>query len=195
MEALTYIKNLIKDPNIASIAPTSSFGIERLCRKMDFPSAKVLVEYGPATGVITQRLLQEMTPDAQIVTIDTNERFNGILKRRMNDSRLHVIHDSAENVDSIVKKILNKNAEGSVDYIISGIPFTMIPPEIGLNIVRKTYQCLRPGGKFLVYQFLKPETAKGKGIHRLLPQVFKMTHREIEFRNIPPLRIYEATRD
>ena len=191
MEALTYIRNLIRDPNIASIAPTSPFGIERICRKMDFPSTKLVVEYGPATGVITQRLLEEMKPEAQLITIDTNERFLGILGRRIRDERLHIVHDSAENVDAIVGKV----AGGApVDYIISGIPFTMIPPDIGLSIVQKTYAALRPGGKFLVYQFLKPETAKGKGIHRLLPQVFKQTTREIEFRNIPPLRIYEATK-
>ncbi len=190
MEALTYIKNLIRDPNIASIAPTSGFGIERLCRKMDFPNTSVVVEYGPATGVITEHVLKFLPSAAKLIAIDTNQKFLDILRAKTNDPRLTIVHDTAEHVE----KILHSAGAEQADYVISGIPFTMLPPEVAERIVRSTYAVLKPGGKFLVYQFLKPESAKGKGIHRFLPLVFSEIHREIEFMNLPPLRIYEAVK-
>lgn len=191
MEAWTYIRNFLRDPNIASIAPTSGFGIDRLTSHMNFGDAKAIVEYGPATGVITEELLRRMPQDGQLLAIDTNESFLKILAERLPDRRLSIAHDSAENVDRL---LAGKGLKGA-NYVISGIPFTMLPPDVAERIVQKTYDALVPGGKFLVYQFLKPETEKSKGIHRYLPLAFKKISREIELRNLPPLRIHIAEKE
>ena len=190
MSALSYIVNYIRDPNIASIWPTSSFGIERICKQMDFSVDCTVVEYGPATGVITAAILKRLTPGSKVIALDTNERFLEVLSKKISDPRLIINHTSAENVLSCLKQA---NAE-SAKYIISGIPFTMLPTTVAENIVRDTHAALEVNGKFLVYQFLKPEIEGAKGIHSYLPAHFSKIEKEIEWLNIPPLWVYEATK-
>jgi phospholipid N-methyltransferase len=103
---------------------------------------------------------------------------------------LSIFHDSAENV----KKCLTATGRTAADYVISGIPFSMLPPEVADRIVKNTLDILQPGGKFLIYQFLKPETKTSKGIHQYLPSHFNAINKEVEMLNIPPLWIYEATK-
>ena len=188
--SLSYLRNLVRDPNIASITPTSRFGVRRICDKMDFSTTRAVVEYGPATGVFTEYLLDHLSADAKLVAIDTNEHFLKILRERLDDPRLHVVHDSAENVRAIAAGFGIESA----NYVISGIPFTMLPDAVADGIVKATYDLLVPGGKFLIYQFLKPETANTPGIHRFLPRYFQRVRKEAEWLNIPPLWVYEATK-
>ena len=186
--SLAYLINLVRDPNIASITPTSRFGIRHVCDKMDFSTTQAVVEYGPATGVFTKYLLEKLSPTAKLIAIDTNEHFLKILRGKLQDPRLSIVHDSAENVKGIVAKC----GVERVDYVISGIPFTMLPPAIANQIVQATAELLNVGGKFLVYQFWKPESDKTPGIHRYLPSHFSRINRESQWLNIPPLWIYEA---
>ena len=37
--------------------------------------------------------------------------------------------------------------------MLSGLPFSTLPDNVGPAIARNTYNVLRPGGAFLVYQF------------------------------------------
>ena len=157
---------------------------------MDFATTDTVVEYGPATGVFTKFLLDHLPPSAKVVAIDTNENFLSILRSRLSDPRLEICHDSAENVKSCVAKAGRESA----NYVISGIPFSFLPAEVADRIVKNTFEILKPGGKFLVYQFLKPETKTSLGIHRYLPNHFKTINREIELLNVPPLWVYEAVK-
>lgn len=191
MSTLTYLKNVVRDPNIASITPTSSFGIKRILSKIDFTAAKTIVEYGPATGVITSALLKNLSADGKIVAIDTNESFLAILRKNISDPRLFSLNDSAANV----RTILSSLGIAQVDYVISGIPFTFLPPDVADKIVSDTYNVLSPRGKFIVYQFWKSENPSARGIHRYLPKHFKNNEKEIELFNIPPLRIYQGIKE
>lgn len=188
--SLSYLLNLVRDPNIASIWPTSQFGIRRLCEKIDFPNTRVIVEYGPATGVITKELLEHLPADANLIAIDTNANFLKILAEKIQDPRLKIVHDSAENV----AKVLGTFGLTEANYVISGIPFTMLPDDVADRIVKATHSLLVSGGKFLVYQFLKPDVKTAPGIHQYLPRYFGKIHKEAEWLNIPPLRIYEAAK-
>lgn len=51
MDTITYLKNFVRDRNVASITPTSAIGVKKVCSKIDFHKPSVIVEYGPGTGV------------------------------------------------------------------------------------------------------------------------------------------------
>ena len=153
-----------------------------------------VVEYGPATGVITQQILARMQRGSRLLAIDTNDSFLQVLRENVRDDRLSIFHESAANIKQVLQRSWIKESD-SVDYVISGIPFTFLPTDVAEKIVKDTYDILAPGGKFIVYQFLKPDTRRAKGIHQHLPKAFKTIHREVEFLNIPPLRIYEAIKE
>jgi phospholipid N-methyltransferase len=47
INTLYYLKNLITDIHVASITPTSRFGVEKVLEKIDFQKNKLILEYGP----------------------------------------------------------------------------------------------------------------------------------------------------
>ncbi len=180
MNRFEYFIHFLKDKNVASVTPTSSFGIRRVCRKIDFSKRNVIVEYGPGTGAFTRYLLKNMSPDSKLILIETNRHFVSILKT-IADPRLYVFNDSAENIKSILKEC----GEQSADYILSGIPFSLLSEEVKTQILRNTRDVLSEEGTFLVYQCLNH-------ISKYLKQYFNYVNFEIELRNLPPLFIFVA---
>ena len=52
-----------------------------------------------------------------------------------------------------VRQIIADCGFEHADYILSGLPFSTLPPGVGPKIAEETAAALRPGGAFLVYQF------------------------------------------
>ncbi|GLI33717.1 class I SAM-dependent methyltransferase [Desulforhabdus amnigena] len=185
MDTITYLKNFIKDKNIASITPTSNVGVRKVCSKINFENTDLIVEYGPGTGVFSNYLLKNMRDDSRLILIERNKNFGSILKRTIQDPRVVVVNDSAENV----LETLRSYKESQADYIISGIPFIMIKEDMKNRILYNTHRALKKGGKFLVYQTCF------QADHHLkiyLDRFFSSVETKYEIRNIPPLRLYEA---
>jgi phosphatidylethanolamine/phosphatidyl-N-methylethanolamine N-methyltransferase len=185
LSTMAYIKNIMKDKHIASITPTSSFGVKKVCSKIDFKKRNVIIEYGPATGVFSKYLLNHLTDDSMLVLVERNANFASVLKKQFNDHRVFIHHDNAQNVENIIKG----HFITEVDYVISGIPFSFLSKEIRSNIVQHTCRVLKKDGKFLPYQtfFQKDEHLKDH-----MDQYFSRVHDEYFFLNAPPMRVYEA---
>jgi phospholipid N-methyltransferase len=176
---------MLRDKQVASFTPTSLFTIRKLCGRIDFSKPITIVEYGPGTGVFTHYLLNNLTPDSTLIVIERNSDFVSILESCFHDPRLHIYHDSAENV----RPILQQAGLAQADYIISGIPFSFLPTSLRQTIVEESYSCLRPGGKFLAYQtFFQID----KFLKKHLNDYFTSVDTEFCFRNAPPMRLFEA---
>jgi phospholipid N-methyltransferase len=187
MDTIVYLKNMIRDKNVASITPTSSFGIEKVCSKIDFKKRNVVVEYGPGTGVFTKYLLDHLTADSKLILIERNEDFINILNQSFQDPRLFVYHESAEHVEDL----LRKSGEKKADYVISGIPFSFLPPKLRDIVVERSHACLREGGKFLAYQtFYQLD----RFLKVYLNKYFRLVYTGFCLRNAPPLRVFEAVK-
>lgn len=188
MGSLQYVKTLLKDKNVASIAPTSSFGIGKIFRLMDFDTAKVIVEYGPGGGCITRELLKKMNDDSKLIVIEANEDFVEYLTNSIDDPRLHVVHDTAENVE----QILSDHDVEIADYILSGIPFSLFDVEMKDRILKGTKKALGDRGSFLVYQFLYSPGDREQDIKRKLNEHMHIVKANYEILCLPPIRIYQA---
>ena len=179
-ERISFLKNFINDVNVASLTPSSQFSVKRLCRKMDWSKPKVVVEYGPGSGVFSRYILQHLHPDSKLILIETNDEFVAELKA-IGDSRVEVHQESAENV----VQVLRESGEECADYVISGIPFSYLNKEQKNKILGDTYRILKPGGKFLTYQFLF-------AVRKLLRREFDEVNDDFELLNMPPLFMFEA---
>jgi len=187
LSTFVYIKNFVKDRDIASITPTSSFGVRKVCSPIDFGKHGVYVEFGPAAGVFTRFLLERMTARSKVVLIERNAAFVSILRRSFADDRVRIYHESAEFVKDIVA---SESPEGA-DYVLSGIPFSFFDDNLRRRIVEETYDSLKPGGKFLPYQtFFQRDRHLLDHLTRVFPEV---VHRYYLL-NLPPMRIYEAAK-
>lgn len=185
MSTLSYVKNFISDKYIASVTPTSNFGVKKVCGKIDFSRCGLVVEYGPGTGVFTKYLLHKMGPDSRLIMIERNANFVTLLKENIRDPRAVVINDCASNIRDVLAGL----GKASADYVISGIPFSFLTDDMKDRILRNSFAALRPEGKFLAYQtFYQSDNH----LKTHLDRVFDFVLVEYEMRNLPPLRIYEA---
>jgi phospholipid N-methyltransferase len=179
-ENLLFAANFLRHPHmLGSIIPSSRFLVNQVLEPIDWERTDVIVEYGPGVGTFTAEILRRMRSDATLVVIETNSDFVRFLRRSLPDSRLHVVEDSAAEVQAILERLGLRQPR----YIISGIPLGSMPEPVRADIVGKTRAALAPGGTFLVYQF----TA------RVLPQLqnaFVSVRRSFERRNLPPAQLF-----
>ena len=177
---LLFARNFFRHPRmLGSLVPSSRFLIRQLLGPIDWASARVIVEYGPGVGVITDEILKRMRPDAVLVAIEMNPEFVAFLRASLPDPRLQVVQDSAESVQEILKNLGHPKA----NYIISGIPFSTIERRVRERILRRTSAALAPGGAFLVYQFST----------RVLPDLQRIclyVRRQFEPLNVLPAHLF-----
>ena len=181
---LTYIKNFLKDRDVASIMPSSPFLVRRILRKMNLEGRRVVVEYGPAAGVFSKPILDKMGPEGRLLLIETNEDFIRRLREQFGqDPRVEIFHRKAQDVS----RILEEAGEEEADYVLSGIPFSFLDDDERHALIEATRQSLRQGGTFLVYQHYNH-------MDEPLRHHFGQVKRDFEPINLPPIHIHAATR-
>ena len=177
-----FLRGFLKNPvMVGSIIPSSRVLIEKMLGPVDWENTRLFVEYGPGVGTFTRPVLDKMGPDATLIAIDTNADFIGYLKKAIDDPRLVAVTGSAADVE----KILADHGFDHADYVLSGLPFSTLPPGIGDAIGEATAKVIRPGGAFLVYQFSPKVIDFIKG-H------FDRIDRAFEWINVPPARLFWA---
>lgn len=188
-ETFAYIKNFVRDRHVGSITPTSQYAVGQICKKIDFASTQVVVEYGPGRGVFTRSLLQKLPANARVIAIEANEEFFLSLQAKLQDPRLTLIHGRAENV----VEILAQHGIAAVDVVISGIPFSFFDQQLKDTIIGNTKAMLKKDGRFIIYQFVVPSPDNHRILLDSLRNQLPLVRKSVELLNIPPLRIYEAT--
>jgi phospholipid N-methyltransferase len=164
---------------LGSLIPSSRFLVNHVLAEVDWKRARVFLEYGPGVGTFTTEILRRMRPDAVLVALETNTDFVRFLRGRLRDDRLHVIHGSAADAAGVLKEL----KLGRADYVISGIPYTTMPPDTRESILRTTHAVLDPNGAFLVYQFTRT-------VLPYLQQVFDSVCQDFEPLNVMPARLF-----
>jgi phospholipid N-methyltransferase len=178
--ALLFARNFFRHPlMLGSIVPSSRFLINQLLEPIDWAQARVIVEYGPGVGGITEEILRRMRPDASLIAIETNPEFVSFLRSSTQDERLHVVEASAESV----VEILRQHGHERASYIISGIPFSTISAPVRERILRRTCSVLEPHGSFLVYQF-------STRVLQDLRRIFRYVRRQFEPLNVLPAYLF-----
>lgn len=164
---------------VGSIIPSSRFTINRMLAPVDWETCKVFVEYGPGVGTFCRPVLDRLRRDGMLIVIDTNPLFIDYLRATISDSRFVAVHGSAVDVVDIVMG----HGHDHADYVLSGLPFSTLPDGVGPAIADATYEVLRPGGAFLVYQF----TSRCR---TFMARQFKRIDKGIELLNIPPCILF-----
>src|SRR6056297_1646413 len=183
MGKIDFFKTFIKDRDVASIIPTSIRCVKKVCNHIDFTKDFVLVEYGPGDGVFTRFILDKMSEDSRLILIEANENFASHLKETINDSRVTVHNILAGDVESVI----GDRDMGSVDYVLSGIPFSFLDKERKNIVLEATKNILKEGGKFLAYQ-------TSGHLKKPVMEVFGNYDIEMEMLNIPPYLIYDVVK-
>ena len=139
----------------------------------------MVVELGPGTGGTTRALLRSLAPNARLLAIEINPHFAMLLRDHVPDPRLVVHHGSAADI----REALDAHQLPAPDVILSGIPFSTMPPELGREILASVRDTLSPDGRFVAYQFRDRVETLGR-------EVFGRGSSQFELLNMPPMRVY-----
>jgi phospholipid N-methyltransferase len=178
MRALFFKRFLQRPLQVASIIPSSKALVKRVARKMDFTQPRVIAEYGPGEGVHSRAIAQRMSADSQLLLFELDSAFSGDLERQFaDDPRVHVIHGDAARLPEELKRL----GIAHCDYILSGIPFSILPIKKKRALLEKTYEALADGGRFIIYQVTNEL--------RQHATLFDRAESEYVLQNIPPMFI------
>lgn len=178
-----FARNFFKYPSmLGSVVPSSRFLVKDIMAQIDWNRARVLVEFGPGVGTLTREALKRMRPDAVLVVIELNEEFVAYLGSTIRDPRLRIVHGSAAHV----RRILAEQGIAPADYIISSLPYSLLPESMRQEIVAESRHALKAQGSLLVFQYNR----------RLLPYLkssFSSVKLDFQLFNILPAMIFHCT--
>jgi len=180
-----FLRGCLKNPvMVGSVIPSSKLLIDKMLHPVRWDEVKLFVEYGPGVGTFTRPVLDRLPADARLIAIDTNPDFIDFLKKDIEDERLIAVTGSAADVETIIAA----NGFEHADYILSGLPFSTLPPGVGAAIGEATARAIRAGGAFLVYQF-SPK------VRDFIAPHFERIDRGFEWVNVPPATLFWAWRE
>ncbi len=177
--SVLFFKRFLQRPfQVASIIPSSKALVERVASKMDFSGPRVIAEYGPGEGVHTREIAKRMSADSALILFELDAALSEDLKRQFAaDPRVHVINGDAATLPDVLTQLGLPHC----DYILSGIPFSILEINKKRALLQKTYDALADGGQFIIYQV----TNELRGHATIFP------HAKSEYclQNIPPMFI------
>ena len=177
--SVLFFKRFLQRPlQVASIIPSSKALVERVASKMDFSQPRVIAEYGPGEGVHTREIVRRMTPDSTLLLFELDPDLSLDLERQFEDDpRVHVINGDAARLPEELERL----GIDHCDYIVSGIPFSILEINKKRELLRKTYEAIRPGGAFIIYQVTNEL--------RQHATMFQRAKSEYFLQNVPPMFI------
>ena len=184
MSRIRFLWNFAKNPRqIGSITPSSKWLCKRLLQAANLTDCECVVEYGPGTACLTRKILADLSPGAKLIAFEINKDFVEVLKRELCHPAFFLTDESAEKVEGTLRTF---GFEGA-DYIFSGLPFTTMPPSLRERILLSTNRALKPGGKFIIYQY-------SLYLLNTLNRIFDDVQISFELRNIPPAFCFVCTK-
>ena len=171
-----------------SIAPSCVELSDLITDHAQLDKADTIIEFGPGTGVFTEKILQKIPHDATFFALEINPEFVQATKKRCPGAIVY--NDSAENA----RFHLEKHGKESCDCIISGLPWAIFSSKMQDRLLNTVQDVLKPGGKLLTMAYLPglplPSAKRFKSkLYSMFPQVVQT--RTI-WLNLPPAFVYCA---
>ena len=184
-----FLKEFLRSPGtIGAIAPSSRSLGDKMIAMAQFDDSSVIVEYGPGTGVFTRRIMEFKPRNAEFIAIEYNEMLSGILKSRF--PGVDIVSDSAENI----QRILENRGRSRACTIISSLPWAVFDDEFQDRLLHKTYEILKPKGRFVTFAYLQGMLLpSGRNFRTKLYKTFNTVEiSRVVWKNIPPAFVYSC---
>ena len=147
---------------------------------MDHRGPRVIAEYGPGEGCHTREIAKRMHAKSRLLLFEIDPELCGHLSRQFAaDPRISVHNaDCARLPDVLADKGLPH-----CDYVVSGIPFSILEKDKKREILENTFHVLAPEAHsaFIIYQVTNELRTRGHCDH------FARAESEYCLRNVPPM--------
>ncbi len=182
---LEFFKGFLRNPKeVGSVVPSSRFLARRVLECGKVRSARVVVELGAGTGVLTGQILEHMPADGKLVAVEILPEFAELLRASSLDPRITVY----EGCSTDLERALAEAGELQADLVVSGIPFSTLEGGVGRRTLEAAKRVLGENGRFVAYQFRS-------AVRRIAEPVFGPAETHSGFWNLPPMKIYVWKRE
>ena len=179
--SVVFLKSFLKRPfRVASIIPSSKVLVGRVAKRFDFTESRVIVELGPGEGVHTREIVRRMHPESKLLLFELDIDLARHLEQQFaGDDRVSVINANA----GTLKEKLAQSGHSECDYVVSGIPFSILENKQKKALIQTIYEVLKPKAHaaFVIYQV----TAELRDHVPMFPR----QQSEYCLQNVPPMYV------
>lgn len=175
---IIFMKKFLTSPRtIGSITPSSRFLANSMLKNVNWEKVRNIAELGAGTGVFTKEIMHRMHPESRFFVFEVENEMRRCLSERTGLD----VYGSA----SLLPEVLSVNGLKTVDVIISGLPFAVLPKEVTRAVIDGVINSLDDDGVFVTFQY-------SLHMRETLEKLFR--HVQIRFvsMNIPPAFVYEC---
>ena len=140
-----------------SLMPSSRFLARAMTGPMKHQHKPVrILEVGPGTGAVTQRIVRLMKPEDRLDLVEINETFADLLKRRFESDAAYRRVASQSQIH--VCPLQEFGGEEPYDFIISGLPLNNFPIDLVREIFAAYFRLLSAEGvlSYFEYMYVRP---------------------------------------
>lgn len=178
--SLLFLKRVLANPvRVGYIVPSSPFLTRQTAKFIEFSKAGTVVELGPGEGCHSRRILRRMKADSRLILVELDDHFAAHLEEQFaHDDRVSVVHANALHLP----EALGNLGITEPDYIVSGIPFTIMDRGLREKLLSNIARAMGPKSRFITYQ-----ATLALADHKR----FDLIRRQHCLLNVPPLYVME----
>jgi phosphatidylethanolamine/phosphatidyl-N-methylethanolamine N-methyltransferase len=169
-----FLSEIAKRPKqMGTVWPSSPALAEAMARWLPVHKGELILELGPGTGIVTEKLLEAGLPQAQLVAVEKSERLAGFLRERFPGARI-IAGDALE-----LDRVLQGMKFGAV---FSSLPLKAFSAEQVERISAAIHNVLLPGANWIQYSY---QIINGHAPAKS----FYAVDSEIVWQNLPPAKV------
>jgi phosphatidylethanolamine/phosphatidyl-N-methylethanolamine N-methyltransferase len=178
--SLLFFKRVLANPiRVGYLVPSSGFLTRKTAKRIDFSKPRVVVELGPGEGCHTRQIVRRMNTESKLILIELDGHFAAHLEKQFaHDRRVIVVNADALHLAAT----LNELGINNPDYIVSGIPFTIMESGLREKLLSNISLAMGPDTVFITYQF---------SLQISEHELFELSRRDLCLLNVPPLTVME----
>jgi len=191
-DAWLFLKELARQPSqIGAIASSSRYLADVITSDIGLESADVVVEYGPGSGAFTDTIHRRMPADAEYLAVEQSSEMTRVFRQRFTDVNLYQGSVADLNDGALQRHGLKP---GTVDAIISGLPWAAFDASLQEELMRTTRNILAADGHFTTFAYVHGTwLPAGRRFRQRLQNSFEnVTRSRVVWRNMPPAFCYRC---
>lgn len=187
-DILHFLKEMISRPiQTGALVPSSPALAREMVVHIPQSQPVRVTEVGCGSGAITEFILERMLDPTLYLGLEPNPEFQKKLRTKFPQAKF--IQERAQYV------LKDLPEEERPDYVICSLPWSFLPRDLQVSILKAQSDVLKPSGVFST--FLYPHAAltpTGKFFLELLNKTFgKVERSKLVWRNVPPAWVYHCS--
>jgi phosphatidylethanolamine/phosphatidyl-N-methylethanolamine N-methyltransferase len=169
-----FLSEIARAPRqMGTVWPSSPALAEAMARWLPTDRTQSILELGPGTGIVTEKLLAAGLPEDRLVAIEKSDRMAQFLRDRF--PRATILTGDALELSQLL-------GDRKVAGVFSSLPLKIFTPEEAERLTREIESVLLPGHNWIQYSY---QIVNGHAPSR----AFHAVDSEIVWQNLPPAKV------